>query len=404
MEVKGIFLRLSDLGRKAPEDPHERRMYRAANLFIINAIFWMLVSVVVDYFDGGPFPNLGSFVIPGIALFNLVPLYLNFRGKTAFALTLLNLVSCSVLTFFSIRDGEESAVHLHFISAIVGTTVMFNHRDYRKELMLNLAFLFVGICITFTGYALDWPHIEMTADELSNARSMHFLIVAFGAVFFSVVVVNTFQQQQKELQKALKEKDLLLSEVLHRVKNNMAVIISLLNLKKNMSNDEETVEALEQCRMRVMSMAMVQQRIYNTKSFVQIDLHEYLSELCDEVIGSFPQARSVQVSKKLETCRVNINKAIPIGLIVNEVITNAFKHGFKNLQEDLKLHIELQHTENGKCRLVISDNGTGIQQTDYSESDTMGMMLIYSLSEQVDGECQFEKRDGTIFTLNFPLD
>lgn len=402
--MKGIFLRMSDLGRTAPEDPHERRMYRAANLFIINAIFWMLVSVVVDYFDGGPFPNLGSIVIPVIAVFNLVPLYLNFKGKTGLALTILNFVSCAVLTFFSIRDGEESSVHLHFISAIIGTTVMFNHRDYRKELLFNLAFLFIGICITFTGFVLEWPHIEMSASELNNARAMHFIIVAFVAVFFSVVVVNTFQQQQKELQKALKEKDLLLSEVLHRVKNNMAVIISLLNLKKNMSDDLETVEALEQCRMRVMSMAMVQQRIYNTKSFVHIDLHEYLSELCDEVIGSFPQARSVQVSKKLESCRVNINKAIPIGLIVNEVITNAFKHGFKGRTEDLALHIELYHSSEGKFQMLISDNGFGIAKTDFSESDTMGMMLIYSLSEQVDGECQFENKQGTVFTLNFPIE
>lgn len=402
MQLKKFLYLVADLGSNPFTDSGKSRLYRAANLFVLNALFWMLYSFLWDLFDNAEDDSIGIYVLPWIMAFQLFVLWLNRKGNTFLALTLLNFSSSSMLVFFAVRAGEEAGIHFHFISLIIGTCVMFAYKEARNYFILNLAFALVAFILLIYGFKNIPPEYIQSPEELIITRRVHFSIVTFVTVFFSFIVLVIFNRQEKELRKALEEKETLLSEVFHRVKNNMAVILGLINLKKNQSHSEEAVEALLQCHMRVMSMAMVHNRIYENKSLNNIQLDLYLSELSEEVLNSLNAENLIELKKDLHPTKSDISKAIPIGLIVNEVITNAFKHGFKSHSGKLEIHLHSNSETNGKALLIIKDNGPGIAIEKTANTDSLGMSLIYSLSEQIDGECTFSNEDGLIFRLTFP--
>lgn len=402
MSLSKTVLQLIDLGKKDFESPEKRRMYRIANLFTLNAIFWMLFSVAVDLISGNAHKSQGVFVLPFLVLFEILVLIINRKGNPELALTLLNVSTNIVLTYFSIRGGEESLVHVHFISAIIGTTIMFSGRDSLKFYYLNLLFLAACIITTFL-FFMSGQESALPKEMVESSRDMHVMIVMFLSVLFSFVVINTFSRKQKELRKALEEKEILLSEVFHWVKNNMAVILGLINLKKNQSENPDTIEALAQCHMRVMSMAMVHNRIYKNKSLHHISLDSYLNELADEVMSSLKENKEIELTKDLSEVNTDITIAIPVGLITNEVLTNSYKHAFSNGKGKVLVEIRLHATDPQKAQLRIRDNGPGLPLIDPANTDSLGMTLIHSLCEQIDAKYRFINDGGLVFEMEFPL-
>jgi two-component sensor histidine kinase len=199
----------------------------------------------------------------------------------------------------------------------------------------------------------------------------------------------------------LKEKEVLLAEVFHRVKNNMNIVTSLLNLKKEISNSQEVKDALEDCRNRVFSMALVHQTIFNNNSIVELNFKAYIESLTTEIKNSLGSNKPVDIHLDTELVMLDLSTAIPCGLILNELITNSFKYASS---DDKSLVIDIKMRQlNNTVELEVRDNGKGLPDNWKQNSYSLGMELISSLCEQIDGTHQFKNDKGLVFNLSFKL-
>lgn len=197
------------------------------------------------------------------------------------------------------------------------------------------------------------------------------------------------------------EKEVLLQEIHHRVKNNMQIISSLIRLQSNQTDVESARALFSETQNRINSMALVHEQLYQTKDFEKLELNGYLTELISHLISSY--RGDIPITKKVE---ISLNKAsidyiIPIGLIVNEIISNSLKHAF-NGRESGEVVVSFDHRDNGKYTLELSDNGVGESGASSSNESSLGMELIDSLVTQIDGVMKLDKSVGYHYTIEIP--
>lgn len=219
----------------------------------------------------------------------------------------------------------------------------------------------------------------------------------------SVRDVSELVAAKEKLEQSLEEKQLLLREIHHRVKNNMAVISSLLNLQSKSFEDDKVITAFKDCQHRIRSMALVHEKLYQSSDLAHINFKEYLRELVKRLYHSndFGSAL-VNVEIETEEIFMGIDIAIPCALLITELATNAFKHAFRNKKKGL-LQIELKAIENQNYQLTVTDNGVGLPlEFDLEHPDSFGIELIQLLIQQLDGRIDVKENHGTIFTIVFP--
>lgn len=205
----------------------------------------------------------------------------------------------------------------------------------------------------------------------------------------------------EDLRKNLKEKNVLLKEIHHRVKNNLQLVSSLLNLQANKINNEDFSNAIKSSQDRIRSMAIVHEKLYQSKSLSEINLSNYLNTLIDEKLKETPDDQ-INFILDIPNVKFTIDKAIPIGLLINEMITNSYKHAF-NSSKDNTIKIQLVIKANDEGILKYEDNGTGLRQ-DYRVANphSMGMDLIESFVDQLDGKLDLKSTTkGLAYTINF---
>jgi two-component sensor histidine kinase len=179
----------------------------------------------------------------------------------------------------------------------------------------------------------------------------------------------------------------------------MNIITSLLNLKKMTAHEEETKLALDDCKNRVYSMALVHENIYSSESNVGLNFKEYIENLVREIAYSFGGEVMYEIQFDLEDLQLDLNTSIPCGLIINELITNSFKYG-RSIDQPLIIQIELkQRAEHMYLR--IKDNGPGIPEELLNSAKSFGLELIQGLSEQINGEMKITSEDGFQYELIF---
>jgi two-component sensor histidine kinase len=208
---------------------------------------------------------------------------------------------------------------------------------------------------------------------------------------------------EANLVNSLKEKEVLLKEVHHRVKNNMQVISSILSLQSAYVKDESILDILKESQNRIKSMAFIHEKLYRTKDFSQIKFSEYLKNLAKNLIETYELSRTkVILNTELDEIYLNLDEAIPCGLIVNELISNSLKYAFIEKERGI---ISLSLTkEKSKVKLVIADNGSGLSEDiDYQNTDSLGLQLVNTLVEQLEGEIELMRDGGTKFTITFEL-
>jgi two-component sensor histidine kinase len=210
-------------------------------------------------------------------------------------------------------------------------------------------------------------------------------------------------ERTAELSATLKEREILLQEVHHRVKNNLQVISSLINLQLCRLSDATSREALAQCRSRVQSMALVHEKLYLSNNYSLVPFAEYARKLAATVLhaaGVSPADISMEIS--FEDIALGVDKAIPCGLILNELVTNALKHAFRDGERGT-IWLDLRRIDEGSVRLSVRDNGMGIAEgVNLRKSESLGMHLIFTLAQQLDGTVDVQVQDGTLFELRFP--
>lgn len=216
--------------------------------------------------------------------------------------------------------------------------------------------------------------------------------------------ITTKKENEVELRNSLKEKEILLKEVHHRVKNNLQVISSILNLQSNFVSDKNILAVLEESRNRVRSMAIIHENLYKNSNFSSIDFTRYVRELTLTLIDSYRYSTTIQVSLTydLEEIELTLDQAIPCGLIINEIITNSMKYAFTDRTEG-NIFLQMKANER-KLEIQISDDGKGIpSEYNLISSDSLGIQLINTLIEQLDGELIVNHSEGLKYLIIFEM-
>jgi two-component sensor histidine kinase len=213
-------------------------------------------------------------------------------------------------------------------------------------------------------------------------------------------------QVTAELRASEERKEALLQEVHHRVKNNLAVICSLFYLQSTHTKDKETIQIFRDMERRVHSMALVHENLSGSENVGRIDFAEYARDLANDIISSHAGADiPVQLKTKLERVIMSVDSAVPCGLILNELISNALKHAFPDGVGG-QITVILHNGPEGECSLCVEDSGVGIPAAlDVNTSKSMGMRLVRSLTRQLRGSFELMKGDrGTTARLHFTVD
>jgi two-component sensor histidine kinase len=200
--------------------------------------------------------------------------------------------------------------------------------------------------------------------------------------------------------KMLKEKEVLLKEIQHRVKNNLQLLTSILNLYSSKSTIPEVSQTLSDLKNTVHAMATVHHSLYQNGEIDRLDFSIYLDSICEDFVRSGKGTKNIVLQKNLQNVELSLSRAIPCGLIVNELFTNIFKHAFLN-KDDGTISVELKQIKD-KIIFSVADNGLGLPDNAISkENDSIGLEIVASLVDQIDGELEIKTENGAKFICTF---
>ncbi len=255
----------------------------------------------------------------------------------------------------------------------------------QSKLVKNL--LLVGLLLLFVLVALFYnlSRIKQKNNNILKAKN------------------NEIDNQRQEIQQSLEIKETLLKEIHHRVKNNLQIISSLLNLQSKNIKDKNVLSSLNEGKNRVEAMSLIHQNLYQSDNLTSISMHNYLEQLMHHLSSSFHSNDKI-VKYQIETNNVefDIDTAIPIGLIVNELVSNAYKHAFPRQQKG-NIYINLSKKDNKEFVLEVKDDGIGIPMNlDIKKTNSLGLKLVKSLStKQLKGSLEISNSKGTVFEIKF---
>ncbi|TYP93614.1 PAS domain S-box-containing protein [Fodinibius salinus] len=222
------------------------------------------------------------------------------------------------------------------------------------------------------------------------------------AIVGTVRDISTRKKHEVQTQKSLEEKQTLLEEVHHRVKNNLGVVLSLLELQKKEA-DNELKSLLQETQSRIHSIGMIHEKLYQTETLSDIDIKEYIEDFANMIASSFnSEQKDITITKDVQSFNLETTKAVPVGLILNELLNNAYQHGFSDTKSG-ELRITFKK-EDEEILFRVADNGRGLPDGfSLSNQQSLGMTLIQRLTKQLKGELEvFSEDEWTIFQVTFP--
>ncbi len=208
------------------------------------------------------------------------------------------------------------------------------------------------------------------------------------------------KQAEQKVNQSLREKNLLLKEIHHRVKNNLFIVSSLLESQADYIEDEQVIKILENSQNRITSMALIHEQLHSSTNLFQIDFQLYITALTEHIADSYLTDR-INFQADIEQAELNIETAHPCGLIVNELISNALEHAFPNDKEG-NIILKFYQDESGYCNLLLEDDGVGFpDHKNFYESESLGLELVSTLVEQLDGKIEMKSDRGTKIKITF---
>lgn len=413
------ILRLLRLGIPESKDHLVTRRVLLLNLFYIITTLTIIASLVESIYADEP--RQIQYVLTGVIfLLVLVPVLarINSYVSGAFFMLLAN----GVAFFFSNVQGIDSGTYLFFFPMIFACAWLM---DFRKP-AYNVMLLGMTVATVVLVVIIPDSLFGFSTTPEQQRTSFFFALITSGCIMGinTLVIVwmnyrrhnileNEIAEKEKasrRLSDALKEKEILIAEIHHRVKNNLAVVRGLLNMQMHTTNNETARETLRESVNRVTAMALIHQKLYSNRNAESVDLQKYVSELVSEVAASYQDTGKTMPKVQIDVrdTILDLNHAVPCGLILNELLTNAFKHAFSNgKQGTINIEISPDAKKSGFIDLVVKDNGKGIPRDfDPETKDSLGMTIIRSLSEQLDGTFKFtgEPGRGTRAEVNFPAE
>jgi PAS domain S-box-containing protein len=209
---------------------------------------------------------------------------------------------------------------------------------------------------------------------------------------------------ERQLKSSIREKEVLLREIHHRVKNNLQVISSLLALQSRQEESTDVVQALQDCERRVQTMALVHNKVYHSADLARIDFAEYLDEMVTGLIDAYRiDGSQIKLETGLESVVLGIDQAIPCAQVTSELVSNSIKHAFPDSRQGT-LRVGLRLLDDRRAELVVSDDGVGLpEQIDADSPGSLGLWLVSALTRQLGGEISRDSSSGTTFTLTFDI-
>lgn len=396
MSLKDIIRNLRQLGIKPSHQIWEAFLIRKINFISAVAFFNVTIAWLV-------FPLFGITEFQTLLLVCavLAPLvfFVNVRfGYVAGAYGFF-LVGLGMVLTMAIRLGSDSYSPLFLFPITLSIVQLLGRRETFVHMIVILILYMVGILFMTWSYRNGYYAIGLSGDTLRAVQMFNIIFSSFTGITFIIQITIENNRQEKMIRDMLKEKDVLVAEVFHRVKNNMNIVTSLLNLKQHNSGSPEVRDALQDCRNRVFSMALVHEKIFQTNAVSRLDFGEYAHDLADEISESLALSGDDLISVSADEMELPLNFAIPCGLILNELVTNSCKHA-RVKGQPLKIQISIR-TENGKRSVHVQDNGPGATEQELDKPGSLGVDLIRSLCQQIDAEYRFEQKNGMHFYMQF---
>ena len=317
--------------------------------------------------------------------------------------SILAMVSAILITLFS---GGIRSPFIFILAIIVFAGYVTTMVYGQIYLIINLSI----IAILFLYETSDFKISENTVPEASKNwfafLSIGFAIYLLGGVFGRNLLRahHKLYKSRNEIQDRIEEKETLLKEVHHRVKNNLQTVSSLLSLQSRSIDDEKISNIIKSSQNRVVSMAMVHEMLYKRDDYLsKIELKPYVKELCDYLVRSVKGSNSsVKLDLDIQDYKLSIDTVIPLGLIINETITNALKYGIRE-SHDGEIHVSVHKIGDHRYEMYLGDNGIGYsEEINPKTSNSLGLKLIYNLARQLRGTISrdYDKK-GTYYRIEF---
>lgn len=316
--------------------------------------------------------------------------------------SIMALVSALIITLYS---GGISSPFIFTLALIVFAGYVTTKKY--GQIYLNLIFFLVILIFSqsLPDFSFTNNVVPESSQNLFNLFSVLFSVYLLGNIFGKTLLKthNDLYKSKKALMLQMEEKETLLKEVHHRVKNNLQTVSSLLSLQSRNVEEAKMKALLKSTQNRVISMAMVHEMLYMRKDIAHIEYKSYVQELSEYLIRSIKGLDSkVNLKIEIPEIKLGIDTAIPLGLLINEAVTNALKYGFAD-EEEGEIYIALKKEIDKQYTLNIGDNGVGYpDNVNYKNTKSLGLKLIYNLTRQLKGTIQRDKsKKGTNYIIKF---
>ncbi len=365
----------------------------------------LLLTIGIIYF----FENdLSAYLITTGGLIALISYIVTVKTKKYRITVITSLLLLTLLSVFnlSVKSNFHHIGDFFWVICIVTSAFFVLGKRWGIALIvLNLGIIFIIFYLIRIGTLVQVPK------PLTSFSQLNFFInLCIGGILFSFLIIQFLKENKKmahkylvangELQLLNEEKTVMLKEIHHRVKNNLQIVTSLLRLQTSDVDDPKVLNEFSEAIDRISAIAKIHDKMYNNKALNQIDLSDYLEDLISDLLDSYTENNSIRAEITSNINFIPPKHLVPIALIFNELVTNSVKHAFKG-QDENKIVIDAFITDKNEVKLTYSDNGNWTEPKIVSQS--IGLDLIESFVDQLDGTYEIDKSNGTKYIIRFEI-
>lgn len=409
--IKKFWNSVSTIGIRPGDDEKSIKRLMLINQYTFITFILFLVNGISDFM-------LGYFkeavFLEASAIIFIFTLYLNKYRHHVISITFLFIFISLTIFYFGSLAGVQSGDYLYYFPLVISISFAFDFKKHRRIMFFLFVFILGLMLINMFTYD-EMPEHERVNDSSRYKMFVVNLMLSSATLGFFIYLtiknnemigelyeqrLNEKEKNEALIQKSLIEKDLLMAELHHRVKNNLAIMVGFFNLRMNTTDNEEARSILLESKNRVNSMALIHNHLYHKEDVSEIDFDIYIKDLVNEIKTSYPSlANTIMVECDIANITLDLNTAVPCALILNELLTNCYKHAFKNRVNGL-IRIEFKPLREREFKLHVSDNGVGLENQKENQN-SMGMSVIEALTQQLNGTHTYTTDKGTAFELVF---
>jgi two-component sensor histidine kinase len=405
---KSLFSRITNPPKRNFEDYYQEARYVLSYKICLFLTVALGILDVILYFYYGPiYTIMVSLGFIGV-LVSLIFIYKTGNSnKFAFSFNIFGALLCQ-LTLYGISDQPHIVDGLWMIINILFAFHTIDKKWAAGITIIHGTSLFIFYLLF---YNVQIHLIQLLTNEQIIGSALNVLICFFVIFYLSWQNIKTTSYAQTQLKNAKEvlqvqydiinkqniEKTVMLKEIHHRVKNNLQVIISLLRLQSRELENEEAISKFRDTTSRVLAMALIHEKMYQSEELSKINLEEYFNSLIKDILDSYEVEFNVKRTIECKISDLGMKSIVPLALIFNELFSNSLKYAFTNI-EDAEIFLSLSKVDEKNFKLEYSDNGKWIEP---KKEDSFGLELIYMLTEQLDGTIDFSNSPQTNYTFHF---